>query len=204
MRWPTDKHEEARLVGLIGEGWVWKRLNHNAQGTVEDLRDDKGWQDMDVDFAVTNVKKETILIEVKTDQHILGTGNFAFETKKVPHSGAATRGAWLRSVAHQWWYVCATQHKDVALYILNAIVLRDIFTLEVLEKQNDGVDTYREIENRRDSRAISFMCRLVPVDMVPLGWRGEGQTIMAAEELHRRMDDIMRKEHPTDDLKLQL
>lgn len=217
MRWPTDKQEEARLVGLIGESWVWERLNHTTEDTikdrvwlggevftVEDLRDDKGWQDMDVDFAVTDRNCETTLIEVKTDQHALVTGNFALETKKVPGSGAATRGAWVRSVAHQWWYVCATQGKDVVLYILNAKVLRDIFTLEVLEGKHDGVDTYRAIENRRESRSISFICRLVPVDMVPVGWRGEGKFIMTAGQLDRRMDDIMRKEHPNDDLELQV
>lgn len=196
MAWPTNKYQASKLVGMIGEEWVHDYLKRNWMDTeIKDVRQDPAWKLMDVDFAVTQFKEEAkhgfanvVLIEVKTDQHTLKTNNFAFEVeKKFAIGGNNVQGAWPRSKADQWWYVCATEHMEVLLYVLNAKVMRDIYTNEVMARCFDV--TMHEKDN-----GDKFWCRLVPVDHVPLGWRGMPRRILSADQLDERMAAIMERE----------
>jgi len=198
MAWPTNKYQASKLVGMIGEEWVLDYLKQNRMSAeIVDVRKDKGWKEMDVDFTVTQFvalpdhwdQQQVTLIEVKTDQHTLKTDNFAFETKKEFANGDKVQGAWLRSRADEWWYVCATEGMDVVLYVLNAKLMRKIYTFEVLEK---GFDEPKK-PHKRDN-GDKFWCRLVPVEHIPVGWRGYPRTILSADQLDERMAAIMERE----------
>lgn len=72
--------DESLTSGLVGELIVWNALNHlETVRTVIDVRDDKKFQSMDVDFLVEMASRQVIWLEVKTDYKATETGNIVYE-----------------------------------------------------------------------------------------------------------------------------
>lgn len=74
--------------GAIGERAAWDKLQH-MQGirSVVDVRDDKFFQDNDVDFLVESYSRQFVWVEVKTDRQADRTGNIAYEVSTSGNEG---------------------------------------------------------------------------------------------------------------------
>lgn len=67
--------------GNIGEFVVWNLLSKlNTVKNVIDVRDDKYFQSVDVDFLVEDTDRQFTWLEVKTDFKAHETGNFVYES----------------------------------------------------------------------------------------------------------------------------
>lgn len=71
---------ESLEVGEVGEFVVWNALlNNKGIRTIVDVRNDKRFQRMDVDFLIEDYHRQYTWIEVKTDYQAHLTHNLAYE-----------------------------------------------------------------------------------------------------------------------------
>ena len=76
----TQHFKDSITTGGIGEHVVWNVLNNKPNvRQVVDVRLDKRFQEMDVDFMIENNQRQFYYIEIKTDQHGHETGNIVYE-----------------------------------------------------------------------------------------------------------------------------
>ena len=83
---------ESLKEGEIGEHVVWNILQKHANiRSVIDVRQDKGFQEQDIDFLVENIHRQFFTIEVKTDFKAHETGNLVYELSSNGHIGCFER-----------------------------------------------------------------------------------------------------------------
>ena len=79
---------ESLKEGESGEHVVWNILSKiNEIRSVVDVRQDKHFQEDDVDFLVENMNRQFTPIEVKTDFKAQDTGNIVYEASTSGHIG---------------------------------------------------------------------------------------------------------------------
>ena len=72
--------EESKNNGEYGEHTVWNLLMKTDDvRSVVDVRNDKHFQECDIDFLVENNKRQFTAVEVKTDFKAHETGNLVYE-----------------------------------------------------------------------------------------------------------------------------
>ena len=84
--------EQDKQLAIIGEFVVWNALSE-FKGTkqVIDVREDRRFQEWDIDLLVMNTNRQVYGVEVKTDWKAYDTGNFFFETKSREKVGCLER-----------------------------------------------------------------------------------------------------------------
>ena len=91
--------EDSLKEGGVGEHTVWNLLTDNEKNPdirfVFDVRKDKNYQKMDIDFLVENTNRQVIPFEVKTDMQAHETGNIVYE---LTTSGNV--GCFVKTLAH--------------------------------------------------------------------------------------------------------
>ena len=71
---------ESLKHGGYGEHAVWNLFNKQANvRSVVDVREDKNFQEQDIDFLVENIYRQFHSVEVKTDYKAHETGNIVYE-----------------------------------------------------------------------------------------------------------------------------
>ena len=71
---------ESLKHGESGEHAVWNLLNkQKSVRSVVDVREDKNYQEQDIDFLVENFNRQFTPVEVKTDFKAHETGNIVYE-----------------------------------------------------------------------------------------------------------------------------
>lgn len=108
-------------TGKIGEKKVYKYLSHNKKiKHIEDVTENKEYQNMDVDFICYNEDDKKCFIEVKTDTIAHKSGNIAYEIISNKHYG--TIGCFEKTKAHIIFYYLL---KTDELYIIKTKKLRE-------------------------------------------------------------------------------
>ena len=83
---------ESLKEGEIGEHVVWNLLQKQSNiRSVVDVRQDKGFQEQDIDFLVENTKRQFFTVEVKTDFKAHETGNLVYELSSSGNIGCFER-----------------------------------------------------------------------------------------------------------------
>lgn len=84
--------EQDKQLAIIGEYTVWKALDElKGVKQVIDVRDDKRFQEWDIDLLIIDSNRQYHGVEVKTDWKAYDTGNFFFETKSREKVGCLER-----------------------------------------------------------------------------------------------------------------
>ena len=79
---------ESLKEGESGEHVVWNMLqNQKNIRSIVDVRKDKKFQEMDIDFLVENMNRQFTSIEVKTDFKAHETGNLVYELSTSSNIG---------------------------------------------------------------------------------------------------------------------
>lgn len=118
-------------MASIGEYAVWNYFNQLLTiKEIFDVRDDKKFQEMDVDFLVMDVKRQVTWVEVKTDYHSQDTGNFVYET-----STSGNIGCFEKTKADVIAYYVP---KSRNLYLLTVSALRTYVRTHELKKIRMG------------------------------------------------------------------
>lgn len=79
---------QSLLEGESGEHVIWNLLMKSRDvRSVVDVRQDKNFQEMDIDFLVENGERQFTPIEVKTDFKAQDTGNIVYEISTSGHLG---------------------------------------------------------------------------------------------------------------------
>lgn len=74
--------------GGVGEHVVWNLLmKQKGIRSVIDVRDDKKFQEADVDFLVEDYNRQFMWVEVKTDMKAHESGNIVYELTTSNHTG---------------------------------------------------------------------------------------------------------------------
>ena len=80
--------EESLKHGGFGEHAIWNMFSKmKTVRSVVDVRDDKVFQEKDVDFLVENMDRQFIWVEVKTDFVGHKSGNIVYELTTSGHTG---------------------------------------------------------------------------------------------------------------------
>lgn len=117
----NSKFEQDIERGKLGEEEVIDFLL--STGTFykcEDVRENKLFQDLDVDYLLYQYNKPTCMIEVKTDYVAHRTGNIVFE--HTSNKTANTIGCFRKTKADKLLYFIS---KTATLYILNMREFRE-------------------------------------------------------------------------------
>jgi len=111
--------EEAVLRWLRGRPGV---------ASVADVRDQEGFQRLDVDFVVTTTDGRSVLVEAKSDERLSQTPVILFEMLRVNHSAPPDRACVLgwsaRTPASTLIYFSASQHR---VFVTQTAALRKAF-----------------------------------------------------------------------------
>ena len=79
---------ESLKEGESGEHLVWNILSKSKDvRSIVDVRQDKAFQEMDIDFLVEDGDRQFTPIEVKTDFKAQDTGNLVYEVQTSGHLG---------------------------------------------------------------------------------------------------------------------
>ena len=79
---------ESLKEGEMGEHVVWNILSKSTSvRSIVDVRQDKNFQEQDIDFLIENDKRQFTPIEVKTDFKAQDTGNIVYEVSTSGHIG---------------------------------------------------------------------------------------------------------------------
>ena len=160
------------VVGVSGEEVVKDFLTSHSKvkQPIEDLREDKDWQDKEVDFRIEYHNGEKRLIEVKSDRHIGKSHNVLFEVFRVNHKAAAencVRLGWsVFSAADRFFVWCAPTQE---LYIFNSNNLRRAMQGYTFEKRKSTRLDWVDTDNARSTITI-----LIPIAYVSyMLWKRE-------------------------------
>ena len=83
---------ESLKEGESGEHVVWNLLQKQSNiRSVVDVRQDKTFQEQDIDFLVENINRQFTSIEVKTDFKAHETGNLVYELSSSNNIGCFER-----------------------------------------------------------------------------------------------------------------
>jgi len=80
--------EECLKTGGYGEHAIWNLFIKSPKvKSIVDVRDDKHFQELDIDFLVENLERQFTSIEVKTDFKAHETGNIVYEVSTSNNIG---------------------------------------------------------------------------------------------------------------------
>jgi len=152
--------KDDKQIGLIGEYVVWDALTKlEGVKSVVDVREDKRFQEWDVDFLVQDRDRQFTWIEAKTDFYTFYTGNVIYEVQSGNKAGCFER----------------TKAQIVAYYVPQSgnIYLLDVEKMRELVKGNDyGLYNAAEhnIVNRvplGDCERFGVLTRMIHTDPLP-------------------------------------
>ena len=108
---------ESLKEGETGEHVVWNLLNNlNGVRSMVDVRKDKYYQSVDIDFLMEDYKRQFTPIEVKTDFKAHKTGNIAYEVQTSGSLGCFEK----TKAKYVMYYVPA----DKTVYWIDVIAMR--------------------------------------------------------------------------------
>lgn len=117
--------------GAIGERVAWDILiKSDKTRTVVDVRDDKTFQQYDVDFLWETTSRQFIWIEVKTDFKAHETGNIVYEVSTSGNIGCAEKTC----AKYIMYYVVGNE----TMYYISCEKLRDFVKSHTLKEYNMG------------------------------------------------------------------
>lgn len=103
--------------GEMGEHAVWNALvKQKWIKSVVDVRDDKNFQEQDIDFWIENTDRQFASVEVKTDYKAHETGNIVYEVQTSNNLGCFEK----TKAKYIAYYIPA----DKVIYLLNTVNLR--------------------------------------------------------------------------------
>lgn len=80
--------DDCLKTGGYGEHAVWNRLiKSKTVRSIVDVREDKAFQEKDIDFLIENLDRQFTPIEVKTDFQAHKTGNIVYEVSTSGNIG---------------------------------------------------------------------------------------------------------------------
>ena len=110
--------EQSLKNGSYGEHAVWNVLIKRPNvKTILDVRDDKNFQSMDIDFLMQTTDLQVVPIEVKTDYQAQETGNIVYELTTSGNIGCFEKT--------QAWYVAYFVPKKQEVHMIYVKRLRD-------------------------------------------------------------------------------
>lgn len=152
-----NKFQKDLRTGVLGEEVVYNFLLRNSQtSNVLDVRDDKVFQKLDVDFIQELISGGTRMIEVKTDTQAHYTKNLAYEHTSNKYYN--TIGCFEKTKADYIFYYL-TETKEV--YILDTLRLRQYVRVHK--------SRFREV-NMGDN-ALGYLIKLEELINNKIGWR---------------------------------
>ena len=152
-----NKFQKDLRTGVLGEEVVYNFLLRNSQtSNVLDVRDDKVFQKLDVDFIQELISGGTRMIEVKTDTQAHYTKNLAYEHTSNKYYN--TIGCFEKTKADYIFYYL-TENKN--LYILHTETLRSYI--------HTNKNRFREV-NMGDN-ALGYLVKLEELVNNKIGWR---------------------------------
>ena len=114
--------EQSLKNGSYGEHAVWNVLIKRPNvKTILDVRDDKNFQSMDIDFLMQTTDLQVVPIEVKTDYQAQETGNIVYELTTSGNIGCFEKT--------QAWYVAYFVPKTKQVHMINVKALRKFIEL---------------------------------------------------------------------------
>lgn len=122
---------ESLSVASVGEFVVWDYFSHH-KGIKEilDVRDDKKFQQYDVDFLIMDSNRQVAWVEVKTDFKAHETGNFVYEI-----STSGNIGCFEKTLADVIAYYVPSSGN---LYLLDVKALREYTKTRTLREVRMG------------------------------------------------------------------
>lgn len=152
-----NKFQKDLKVGNIGEEVIFEFLKGNiATRTIVDVRHDKFFQDLDIDFIQETLQSEIRKIEVKTDTLAHKTGNLAYEHTSNKYYN--TIGCFEKTKADYIFYYL-TETKE--LYILHTESLRCFIA--------NNKNRLREVS--MGDNALGYLVKLEELIQNNIGWR---------------------------------
>lgn len=152
-----NKFQQDLRTGSIGEESVLQFLKvSKSTKNIMDVRYDKFFQELDVDFIQETHNNEFRKIEVKTDTKAHNTGNLAYEHTSNKHYN--TIGCFEKTKADYIFYYL-TENKN--LYIFHTETLRGYI--------NINKNRFREV-NMGDN-ALGYLVKLEELINNNIGWR---------------------------------
>lgn len=122
---------ESLKEGESGEHVVWNILNKNPNvRSVVDVRQDKDFQEQDIDFLVENYKRQFTPVEVKTDFKAQDTGNIIYEVSTSGHLGCFEK----TKAKYIYYYIPASKQ----VHMINVVALRTFIHRIRPEEKNMG------------------------------------------------------------------
>ena len=141
-----DKFQKDLNTGSIGEDIIFDFLQTRKMTKyVLDVRNDKFFQDIDIDFIQETINNNIIKIEVKTDTMAHRTGNLAYEHTSNKYYN--TIGCFEKTKSDYIFYYLTETNE---LYILSTIKLRNYV--------NSNKDNLREV--RMGDNALGYLIKL--------------------------------------------
>ena len=140
-------------AGAMGERAAWDKLI-KMQGVrnVVDVRDDKYFQSVDVDFLVEQTNRQYVWVEVKTDEQAYTTGNVFYEVTTSGNIGCfeKTKAAFI--------LIHLPQTDDI--YMLNVEKLRRYVEYGVFREVRGGDNSIGYLLKMEDLKKRGIMKRL--------------------------------------------
>ena len=123
--------DDSIRYGEYGEHTIWNMLvNTEKVRSVVDVRQDKHFQEQDIDFLVENMKRQFTPIEVKTDFKAHETGNLVYEL-----STSGNIGCFEKTKARYIYYFVP---KARVVYVIDVLQLRNYVHQTGLEEVKMG------------------------------------------------------------------
>ena len=148
---------QSLLEGESGEHVIWNLLMKSKDvRSVVDVRQDKNFQEMDIDFLVENGERQFTPIEVKTDFKAQDTGNIVYELSTNGQIGCFQK----TKARYIYYYIPAIKTaymidvKDLRTYIYRVrpeerkmgdnargflLPIRDLIDAKVIKRVHEGV-----------------------------------------------------------------
>ena len=123
--------ENSLREGESGEHIVWNILSKSQDvRSIVDVRQDKFFQEMDIDFLVENSARQFTPIEVKTDYKAHDTGNIVYELSTSGHIGCFEK----TKARYIYYYVPG----DQVVYMIDVKAMRTYVHQSRPEEKNMG------------------------------------------------------------------
>ncbi|MEI4282541.1 hypothetical protein [Tetragenococcus halophilus] len=140
--------KDSKKLGDKGEAIVYQfMLNHPKIESVMDVRDDRNYQKIDVDYQVRMANGTELGVEVKTDSY--KSGNIFYET--VSAEEVASRGCLDKTQADYLFYYFINLDR---LYILNMSAYRNF--VQYYQSYFDTQGFRKELKNYRANNADTY------------------------------------------------
>ena len=122
---------ESLKEGEAGEHTVWNTLiKQKWVRSVVDVREDKNFQEQDIDFWIENNERQFASVEVKTDYKAHETGNIIYEVQTSDNLGCFEK----TKAKYIAYYIPANK----VIYMINTVKLRTFIHKKRPEERRMG------------------------------------------------------------------